>query len=212
VDDAATSVPHRSSGRFAALSIDRASNGERVANVRSDVSVSYDERCLNLVFVNHGAAIQSNSFRQCNDPLYQQSVVEVFIAPAVAGPRPLPPTQYLEVQVSPQNVLFVAEVENPDRKGSVNRLRFVDCDRSGIQHTTTQAPSEWRAQLAIPFSLIGGPGTSGASYRANVFRIQKRDEVDRCTPATCHYMAWRPTFVVPPAFHVTERFGELVLE
>ena len=49
---------------------------------------------------------------QCNDPLYEQDVVEVFVAPALPDGEPM--HNYLELELSPNGVLFSANVTNPN--------------------------------------------------------------------------------------------------
>lgn len=212
-------VPRRASGRTAQLELVHHSSGERASTIVTEVSLSYDENALHVRFSNLNDSVQTNSYTEHNSTLWKQSVVEVFIAPSLApslADDAPAPTRYLEVEISPQDVLFVAHITNPTRDGKNNHLEPIEHAASGIVHSTFRAPDRWTAELAIPFALVGGCGVGGhgvtqQAFRANFFRIRKRADTEDCTAETCDYLAWKPTFVTPPSFHVSKHFGTLRL-
>lgn len=126
-------------------------------------------------------------------------------------------TEYLEVELTPQDTLYVARISNPFGNGTNKTNSMVDCAQSGINHSSTLLPAAFDAKIAVPWALINNQGTGsspaskGDIYRVNFFRVLMTTSCDSCTPDTCAYGAWSPTFYDPPQFHVTPVFGWLGL-
>jgi len=170
-----------------------------------------------------------NPYVKCNSPLYNYDVVEIFVTMDDAEV----PTNYLEVEVSPNSVLFVASVYNPNGNcpGIVDKL--IDCVSSGIVWSSKrdEAQSLWLAYLSIPFDLIANASspkslvkladdsidgghrmslTEGHRFRktmslkANFFRIdQPLGNAER------EFSAWNPTITNPACFHKPFYFGNV---
>jgi hypothetical protein len=142
-------------------------------------------------------------------------VVELFIAEP--PPQGKFVTSYLEVEVSPQNTLYVARISNPDGKGDNKTNAMIDCEASGIVHDTRVGHNSFNANLTVPWSTVyadgKGPGGSvrGREFFGNLFRVLMHQPVSSCDPNTCAYGAWSPTFQTPPQFHYTPVFGKMTI-
>lgn len=146
------------------------------------------------------------TYEDRDDPLYEEEVVELFVAPGDASPR-----RYAEFEVSPRGVVFDALVDNPsgDRKHmSVD----ADWDCPGLESRTgrLEANDGWWVILSVPWASLmaddekGPPGV----WRANFYRIERPRGAGSDTP---EFSAWSPTLRQPADFHVPERFGRLVM-
>lgn len=70
-----------------------------------------------------------STFTQCNQPLYEQDVVEVFLGnPADEDFM----TNYLEVEVNPQGALFVSNITNTNDHCSGITGDLIACNETGI--------------------------------------------------------------------------------
>jgi hypothetical protein len=152
-----------------------------------------------------------NEHKTCNTETWQQEVVELFISDSTEEII----THYLEVEISPQNTLYVAKIHNPFGNGTNKTNVMVDCTASGITHQTRMGHNSFSANLTVPWTTIeegNNPGTKkGSIYYGNFFRVLMEEPVDSCDPSTCVYGAWSPTFDIPPQFHVTTVFGQITL-
>ena len=94
---------------------------------------------------------------------------------------------------------------------------MIDCDASGIEHTSRMGHNSFNANLTVPWRTIyvkedAVPVTKvGQTLYGNFFRVLMDKPVTSCTPETCKYGAWSPKFDIPPQFHVTTVFGEIKL-
>ena len=152
---------------------------------------------------------QQNQYTECNSKMWNQEVMEMFIAPSTPGKDP---KTYLEIEVTPQNALFVARINNPDGTGANNQSTMVDCHKSGIRRETYRKEGVWHSKLHVPWKLIGK--SEDNTYTGNFFRVAMQDTADPhadCTPQTCMYGGWRSTHSDPPAFHHPKYFGTLKL-
>lgn len=136
---------------------------------------------------------------QRDDPIYDEEVVEIFLA---AGEDT--PTEYAEIEVSPNGVLFDAWVRNP----SGDRAQMtVDTawDWPGICWHAERIDSEnrWWAVLVLPWAGIAPTGPLPKIWRANFYRIERpRDSAPE-------FSCWSPTLTEPADFHRPARFGQL---
>lgn len=133
-----------------------------------------------------------------DQPLYDEEVVEVFIAP-------VSPSQYYEFNLSPRNVVFDSLIEHD----GINFTGHSTWDCPQLVHGVYRRNSanhnfgDWDGYLAIPFACLNITPAPGQSLGINFFRI-KRLPQDQ-------YLAWSPTGRDPAAFHIPDRFGVLVL-
>ena len=139
------------------------------------------------------------TLRERDAPLYQEEVVEVFLAPGEDDPR-----VYFEYEVSPLGVLFDARIENRDARRATMKAD-VAWDCAGIRWEVGLVPGGWWAALAIPWAPMLEGASMPSVWRANFFRI------DRPRGASPEFSAWSPTLADPADFHVPARFGTLEL-
>mmetsp|Transcript_21705 Transcript_21705/g.36689 ORF Transcript_21705/g.36689 Transcript_21705/m.36689 type:complete len:254 (+) Transcript_21705:81-842(+) len=217
-------VPKCNSGAdLAEINIYLLSNGRGNASADSIVQLCFSDTEFYLYHRAMGQKyMERTDYSQCNDPVFNSNVAEIFIAPNMEKS----PHCYNELDISPYNVMFDAGIYNEDLNyKSVEGYPF-DCESANITHSTliNMEQNEWQYNMTLPFSLLNCPyncpmkrycghTTPNNIYRANLFRInQITQEQAECTSDTCEYMAWNPTGVNPPAFHEPEKFGFLLLQ
>jgi hypothetical protein len=146
-----------------------------------------------------------------NSPLFNQEVFEVFIAT-----RANDPTQYLEIEINPNNAIWVGKVNFPSMgEGNDMSADMVGHEESGIKHTVTKGKNKWSGTLEIPWTLIGG--SAKGLYRLNLYRIvSKKAHKNKkwtCHPDNCEFLCWSSTMSGEvPAFHRPKRFGKMLIE
>jgi hypothetical protein len=139
--------------------------------------------------------------RDRDAPLYQEDVVEVFIAPETLR-------LYYEFEISPLGTIFDARVDSPDGdRATMHVDRAWDSDGLFAAVRSSRRTSRCAAVdvlVRIPILSVArslpGPGDE---WRANFFRI------DRHPVHGDEFTAWRPTLRNPADFHVPSAFGIL---
>jgi hypothetical protein len=144
------------------------------------------------------------TFTRRDEPLYEEEVVELFLAPGDADP-----VDYFELEIAPTGVLWDGCIHNPGgRVESITGDTGWDCPglvwaagRSGVSQ-------DWWAALALPWRSVlpGGERPLPRRWRTNFYRIDRPR--DGSAP---EHSAWSPTFTDPPDFHRPDRFGVLDL-
>ncbi len=179
------------------------------------VRLRHDGATLSVEFECHGDPFwRQNSYQEHNASLWKQEVFELFIAEGEAIP-----SRYLELEINPNNALFVGRIHNPGLLGKGVELTMVPHDEAGIIHRISHTTaSTWRGELHIPLELIGGKASeaSGSTYRLNFYRIvllePQTDPNWECSPENSSFQCWSPTLSgTTPSFHRPERFGVLRL-
>ena len=147
------------------------------------------------------------TYRQRDDPLYNEDVVEAFIDPGGTGRR------YFEFEMSPHNVVFdCVNVNTGDSAATVAYDSTWDCDfQSAVQvHGTLDDLSvrdrEWTVEMALPWPGLerAGPPHIGERWRINLYRIDQDRRGDR---GGDEYQCWSPTRSAQPDYNVPSRFG-----
>ncbi len=132
-----------------------------------------------------------------DDPLYDEDVVELFIAPDASEPR-----NYFELEFNAHGTIFDAVVVHPDLAGNGRPAVATEWTCDGLKVDARIHSGRWEVEIAIPFSGLGMPPPHiGDTWRFNAYRI------DYGPPD--HYLAWSPTLRPEPSFHVPGRFGIL---
>ncbi|HSM14186.1 MAG TPA: carbohydrate-binding family 9-like protein [Thermoanaerobaculia bacterium] len=130
-------------------------------------------------------------------PLWQEEVVEVFVAPGHQPPR-----RYFELELNPLGAVFDAVVDSPrgERDGMQVETAWT-C--AGLETSVELDPGAglWHATLAIPWRALARAVPAPADWRLNLCRI------DRPSGAPAEFSAWSPTFRDPADFHRPDRFG-----
>ena len=136
-----------------------------------------------------------------DDPLWQEEVVELFLAPGEEEPR-----SYWEFEVSPKGVLFDARIENPtwSRADLVADTAW-DCPGIAWAAGPGQHDQDWWAVLALPWAGIAPAGPLPRVWRANFYRVERPRD------GAAEFSCWSPTLATPPDFHRPWRFGVLRL-
>jgi hypothetical protein len=155
----------------------------------------HDGERLYLAFHCEARAIVA-THRGRNAPIYEEDVVEAFLAPSGDARR------YFELETSPRDAWFEARVESPDGRRATMRVDR-DWVCAGFEHATCLLETGWSAEWAIPFaSLAASTPVAGTRWRANFFRIDQAGGGE--------YSAWSPTYADPADFHLPDHFGELL--
>ncbi|HET9223162.1 MAG TPA: carbohydrate-binding family 9-like protein [Roseiflexaceae bacterium] len=173
-------------------------DGSQPAIQQTVARVCYDEDALYIRFDCQDRDIWATYSRR-DDSIYDEEVVEVFIAPGSAAP-----TRYFEFEVSPNGVLLDALIDNPTSQRADLR---VDCewDCPGLRWLAERddAAGSWWVALAIPWGSIESPGLPTTIWRANFYRIERPRD------AAPEFSCWSPTYTEPADFHKPECFGVL---
>ena len=181
-----------------ALALLRAQDGAAPSQA-TRVRVAHDATALLVRFDCDDRDIWATYTRR-DDPLWEEEVVEVFIAPGEDDPA-----EYLEIEVNPLGAVFDARVANPDGRRESMRVDASWNALGLVAVVSRPSPATWSAQIEIPWSELCG-GTPPRVWRANFLRIERpRDGGNE-------FSSWSPTFADPPDFHKPARFGRLVLE
>jgi hypothetical protein len=188
----------------------RAASDGLESDVQTRVQLHADDEYLTVAFACPDDPFHAqNTYTEHNSELWRQEVFELFIAPGEAVP-----TRYLELELNPNNTLFVGRIHNPTLEGDALELTLIPYEEAGIGHTVQTGPDYWSGLLKIPRRLIGPPDSR--TYRLNFYRIVLQQEQGTSdwegTPDSCSYLCWSPTLSGPtPRFHRPARFGTLVI-
>ncbi len=134
--------------------------------------------------------------------IYDEEVVEVFIAPGAAVPA-----TYYEFEVSPLGTLLDLVAHNPSGDRRHMRTDFTwDCP--GIEWHAQRVDGEqrWSATFSLPWRSIGaGDGPLPRLWRANFYRIERPRGQEP------EFTCWSPTMSDPADYHRPAYFGTLEL-
>lgn len=137
------------------------------------------------------------NYENCNDPLWQQDVVEIFISTTDSYPL-----QYFEFEVSPKSKLFFADITNYNGDCSSLGDQFFDCGAAEYGAKLTE--KGWDAWFKIRLDIIGR-GQAQTRFMVNVLRV------DYTTNEPIRYLTWQPTYADPACFHKPAYFQEIIL-
>ncbi|WP_428655201.1 carbohydrate-binding family 9-like protein [Runella sp.] len=172
------------------------------------VKLSFDDDHLYVDFeCRQNPFWNENTYKKHNTEMWNQEVFELFIAEGEATP-----TQYLELEINPNNALFVGWIDNPTKEAP-QKLTFVDYDKADIKHEVKTGGETWAGKMQIPRTLLGG---KKATYRLNFYRIvslqSHTDPNWKCSPADCAFTCWSASMSgATPRFHRPDAFGRLTL-
>lgn len=178
----------------------RLADGSAPAHQQTMTSVCYNRHAFFVRFACDDHDIWG-TYTQRNDPIYDEEVVEVFLAPRAATP-----VDYYEFEVSPNGVLLEVLAHNPTGDRADMRLDFTwHC--AGLRWVAQRedGQNQWRAVFAIPWASVGAPDHLPTHWRANFYRIE------RPRNAPPEFSCWSPTMSNPADFHRPGYFGYLEL-
>ncbi len=181
-----------------------------VATQRTGVRLRRDTYELTVAFDCQDDPLwRQTNRRGHNTDLWQQEVFELFIAPGTGTP-----THYLELELNPNDALFVGQIHNPAKDCGSQKLTMVPYESSGVRHRITASGSDfWGGDFSVPFVLLGEPADT---YRLNFYRIiltEAQTDSDWInTSAHVSYQCWSSTLSGDsPCFHRPDSFGTLRL-
>ncbi|MGL4609342.1 MAG: carbohydrate-binding family 9-like protein [Trueperaceae bacterium] len=173
------------------------SDGSSSARQQTQVRLTYSSQALHVRFDCHDDDIWG-TYTKRNDPIYNEEVVEVFIAPGTETPQ-----RYFEFEISPKGVLFNCIIDNPSGQYDQRLVveKYWDTKELLWQAEASSEIQTWWALLTIPWEIIGGFHTR---WRANFYRIE------RSKKSGTEFSCWSPTF--SHSFHVPAYFGLLEMQ
>ncbi len=166
----------------------------------TSVAAWFDDEYLTILYSATDDHIRA-TYHEHDDPLYEQDVVEVFLAPGSLQ-------RYFEIEVSPHGAVFDAAIDSPSgtREGMRTDSAWT-CDglfvalRNVIESSGVMSID---TVVRIPFrALERSTPNDGETWRGNFFRIDRHPEYGD------EFSAWQPTMRNPADFHVAAAFGVL---
>lgn len=158
----------------------------------TEVRLGWSEDYLHIRYVCQDPYVVSD-FTERDQPLYEQDVVEVFIDEEGDGRK------YMELEVSPHNVVFDAFIHNDDGAG-LNLKADVTWQMNGLRTKVESDDQGNRVYyIHIPSCNFKSPLTSGLCWKVNMYRIDENEQGER------EYQAWQPTGAIN--FHIPAKFG-----
>lgn len=174
-------------------------------NYETYIQVFHDHQNLYIAFSCMDNDIHS-SFSKRDEYLWKEEAVEVFIDTDTE------PDNYVELEVSPKNILYDSYIVDPQNIDIEKTLKY---NMKGIQTAVNvdgtvnkrgDKDKRWTVEIAVPFAeLVDGfqPNQlQNYSWKINFYRIN-HDE------SPLKYMAWSPT---QGSFHQPVKFGQLIFK
>jgi len=172
----------------------RATDGG-AARQRTTAAVYFDDEILTVVFSGVDDRVVA-THREHDAPLWEEDVVEVFLAPSRLE-------EYFEIEVNPLGATFDARIESPDGVRDTMKTDLAwTCE--GMFAGVRRDGEAFDVVIRIPFASLGQRAPAdGETWRGNLFRI------DREPILGDDFLAWQPTMRTPPDFHLPAAFGIL---
>jgi hypothetical protein len=165
------------------------------------VAAYFDDEFLNVIFSAADDHVVA-TFSGHDEPLYNEDVVEVFLAPERRN-------DYFEIEVNPIGAVFDAQIHSPEEsRATMDADVAWNCE--GLVVAIRKSPEATGSMVVdtvmrIPFRALDRPTpVADEAWYANFFRI------DRHPQEGDEYTAWRPTMRNPPDFHVPGAFARLI--
>jgi hypothetical protein len=183
-------------------------SGTRVEDPKltTRVFVCHDEDTLYIAFDCNDPDIWT-TFTHRDDHLWEEEAVEVFIDIDSI------PENYLEIEVSPANVLFDSYIIDPKKIDvtETSRLDLVGIKTAvqvnGSLNKRDDLDESWQVEIALPYSDMINTLTpeinSDTKIKINFYRLDKSKGKDRGA------YSWSPT---GNSFHKPAVFGNLILK
>ena len=188
------------------LKDNRSGNPVNDPKLMTQVMACYDDDNLYLAFICHDPDIWT-TFTQRDEHLWEQEAVEVFIDVDDIAET------YVEVEVSPANVLFDSYIVDPKNidvpataqlnlKGIRTAVKV-----NGTLNRHDDKDESWTVEIAMPFKDFTNEQTRQITaetvIRINFYRLDMNEGMERGA------FAWSPTGA---SFHKPSVFGRLVLK
>ena len=170
----------------------------------TQVMICYDDSTLYFTFICNDPDIWT-TYKRRDDYLWEEEAVEVFIDVDDV------PETYVEIEVSPSNILFDSYVVDPENIDIANTALFdLQGVKTGVKINGTlnerdDIDKNWTVEIAIPFKDLNTENTplvtSKTEIKINFFRLDKNRGMSSVS------YAWSPTGA---RFHKPSVFGELI--
>lgn len=188
--------------------------GGKAINEATKIAIKYDDTFLEIKFeCRDNPRMDQNYLTENNSPLFNQEVFEIFISPGEEASE-----RYWEIQINPNNALFVAKVNNKYKTDKTFDLELIDNKVANIVHEVIKDRKNnvWKGYLKIPLDLIQDPKQQdNAVFRMNLFRIiSKEDQKDpkwKNNAKNATFACWNSGLTKSPNFHKPASFGILYL-
>jgi len=174
--------------------------------ISTRVMTCYDDSTLYIGFICRDPDIWTR-FTQRDEHLWTEEAVEVFIDVDDV------PNTYVEIEVSPANVLFDSYIVDPQNIDIPATAAFnlpgirTAVSIAGTLNDRDDIDHRWNVEIAVPFSDLAMAGTedvtAGTGIKVNFFRLDKNQGT-----ASAGY-AWSPTH---GRFHNPAAFGRLLFK
>jgi hypothetical protein len=172
----------------------RATDGS-VPRLATSVAAYCDQDFLTVVFIAADDEIVA-TYYQHDEPLWQEDVVEIFIAPEGLTP-------YFEIEVNPLGTTFDARIDSPDGIRATMKTDLAWTCEGLFAALRRDDGKRVQIVIRIPFASLKKHPESSDEWRANFFRI------DRSETHGDEFSAWQPALKTPADFHVSAAFGAL---
>jgi hypothetical protein len=189
-----------------ALKDNRSGNEVRESGLQTHVKACYDDSNLYFFFVCNDPDIWT-SFTQRDEHLWENEAVEIFIDVDDV------PETYVEIEVSPANVLFDSYIIDPVNidvpKTALFNLKGIRTAVvvSGTLNERDDKDDNWTVEIAIPFTDLANENikevTTATEIRINFYRLDENQGMERMS------YAWSPTGA---RFHKPSVFGKLIFK
>lgn len=188
------------------LKENRSGKETRESVIRTHVKSCYNKNTLYFFFLCKDPDIWT-SFAQRDEYLWENEAVELFIDVDDE------PETYVEIEVSPANVLFdsyIVDTVNIDvPKTALFNLKGIRTAvaLSGTLNERNDIDDHWTVEIAIPFADLANKNieqvTTATEIRINFYRLDENQGKERM------YYAWSPT---GDRFHKPAYFGRLIFK
>ncbi len=168
---------------------------------QSFAQVGYDKNYLYIAFTCFDTDIYS-TFTKRDQRLWEQEVVEVFIDTDDN------PNDYVELEVSPANILYDSWIDDPRNITSETADFNLDDIHTAVQvfgtlNERNDQDRKWTVEMAIPLTELSSEGTMDTrEWRINLYRINN----DAYGP---RLMAYSPT---GGSFHQPDKFTSILID
>jgi len=186
-------------------------NNETTPKTVTRAKMLWDDSFLYVAFYCEDKNLAA-TYEDRDDPLYKEDVVEVYIDPDGDGET------YLEVEVSPTNVIFDLWLSKPRKQGGSG---YPDWTMAGLKTQSTYKGSlnsnsdkddSWICEMALPFAAmkfssntVNFPPQENDLWRFNLYRFDRAYNNDKNGEAT----GWSQT---EGGQHEPDRFGKIIFK
>jgi hypothetical protein len=188
------------------LKENRSGNDVSDSHLKTIVKTCYDDSTLYFAFVCNDPDIWT-SFTQRDEHLWEEEAVEIFID--VDNEI----ESYVEIEVSPANVLFDSYIVDPENIDVPQTALFdlpgikTAVNVSGTLNKRDDTDDKWTVEIAIPFADLSNENIARVNketkIKINFYRLDQNRDMQRMS------YAWSPT---GGRFHKPAVFGKLIFK